>query len=765
MKRFEISYNPYNNRIHFRVAIPIDEENVSDWRELQAESGFMEFQNEECVFENIVDKILRLVNCYINTTESLEIVFKGTTEDFEVLQNAVYSCMVPNARKITCTHADVYLSSNTALERITRAFSKVEKDFNYYFSTYPNNNEINENYLKYKETVKPEIPVCFIGVSGVEKANIINAFIGMGILPSQTNGISTIIRNSNEYRIEFNYLNVFYVITIEGKHYSVKTPLAPDNEMISALFFGCDSCTDEKEIVNLVLARMISKNAEEEFTSKLNGCVFIYVPFHESLLNTSEKYFSFIDTTVQFLGEEDDFGIVYDDIILNQTNALPIVVATRDVLISDELFDLKRVIDEMGPGFARPNNIITLSKADELVSSQMKNDIPDIIREGIANPTIFYVSPEIALKTIQDNNNEINKTNKALLRLNISQYNVIPRNQNTLRSVKYEGNKLLYASGIPSLELELNYYATHFADYKKCANGQHYLLDAINKLVLELKKIKVQFENELRLDNIKRKEEQRAIRSEILGSIGRIQKPNLNLAYENVSLKFKPVLDEYCAGVPNAVRSCWKRVGNRPNDVDNLAKEMRKHCQENLYDRNSDSIKSALQVELLRMTSDYFKAIETYLKTNYDILPNDTKKALQALLDKEPRLVDVKIEPCVEISINNPIYLLGSDESKITYYSAGFEDQLKPNGKRLGHFFKQCIFDPTAEYSKQLNRWIELRLSEISKLFDSDQIILSRYDDRIEELEDAVDDLEGRIDNLTKVQVLLSELLPPKKER
>lgn len=159
MKRFEISYNPYNNRIHFRVAIPIDEESVSDWRDLQAESGFMEFQNAECVFENIVEKILRLINCYINTTESLEIVFKGTCEDFETLQNAIYACNNPSSKKITCTHSEEYLSSNTALERLKRLFSKAEGDFNYYFATYPDNNGISEGYINYKNAVKSEIPV------------------------------------------------------------------------------------------------------------------------------------------------------------------------------------------------------------------------------------------------------------------------------------------------------------------------------------------------------------------------------------------------------------------------------------------------------------------------------------------------------------------------------------------------------------------------------------------------------------------------------
>lgn len=760
MKRFEISYNPYNNRMHFRVAIPIDEESVSDWRELQAESSFMEFQNVECIFENNVDKILGLINCYINTTEALEIVFKGTKEDFDTLQNAVYTCSDPNAGKIICKHAEVYLSSSTALERLKRYFSKIEKDFNYFFATYPDNNGISERYINFKDAIKPEIPVCLIGRSGVGKSNLINAFMGMEVIPSQTNGVSTIVRNDSEYRIEFNYLNELYAITIEGRKYSVKTPSLPDHEIVSALFSECENCSDEKDMMRLALERIIGKNSDETFAFKLDGNVSIYIPFYDSLLNANDKFFVFVDSTVQFFDEEDDFKIVYDDKVLSQTNALPIVVATSDDLLSDDLFDLKRMIDKLGKNFARSNSIVVLTKADELVPSQMKNEIPDAIREGIADPTLIYVAPEIFLEAMRSDNKLKQKTTKTMLKTNPSQYNIIPRNRGVSSSGKLGVDKLLRASGIPSLELELNYYATRYADYKKCDSGQKYLLEATSKLILELKRLKAQFENELRLDKKKRKEEQNTISSEMIGIISQKQKPDLNSAFDSVRLQFKPALDEYCAGIPDAVRSCWGIVGHRTNDVDNLAKEMRQHCQENLYDRNSDKIKAALQVMMLDITSEYFTDIEAYVKKKYESLSEDAKNALQALFEKKPQLIDVEIESCVAITLNNPIYILGSDEKIVSYYSKGFEGQLTPNGKRWGHFYKQCILDPTIAYSNQLNQWIELQLTEINKVLISDQNILSRYDDRIEELENTITDLTERIDNLNNVQVSLNELIP-----
>lgn len=760
MKRFEISYNPYSNRIHFRVAVPIDEESVSDWRGLQAESNFMEYQNSEIVFENNVGRILSLINNYINTTESLEIVFNGTTEDFETLQNAVYACSDPRARKITCTHKDVYLSSKTALERIKLAFSKIEKDFDYYFTSYQVDAGISEDYIRYKDVVKPEIPVCLIGLGGVGKTNLINAFIGMKILPSQSNRTNMIIRNDSKYRIEFNYHNEFYVITIEGNNYSVKTPSKPDNEMISSVFGGYDSCTNEKDIMHLALERIISKDAEEGFLGEFGGCVSVYVPFRESLLDLKNYSYAFIDTSVFFTDEEDDYSIVYGDIVLSQTNALPIVIATRDTLISNDIFDLKRVIKELGTGFARPNSIIAISKSDELIPSQIKNDIPDDIRESIANPTICYVSPDIALGTMSDGYKEKNKTIKAILKNNPSKHNIIPRNQGIFRSDKDGIDKLLCASGIPSLEFELSYYTAHFADYKKCANGQQYLLDAISKLIIELKKSKMQLEDELQLDKEKRKKDKSAIRSEMIGSIDQKQKPDLNSAFNIISKQFEFALNEYCSGIPDAVRECWGKVGHRANDIDNLVEGMRQHCQENLYDRYSDEIKLALQVELLGMTAKYIDSLDSCIEGKYDHLSNDAKAALRMVLDEKPNLIDVNVESFVAVSLKNPIQFVSSDESKITYYSKGFEGQLRPNENRCGHFYNQCILEPTIAYSNQLNQWIEQQLSEIRKIIDSDQAILSKYDARIEELEKIISDLTERLDNLNNVRDSLIDLLP-----
>lgn len=248
MKRFEISYNPYINRIHFRVAEPVDENIASEWSELPPESNFMEFQNEKCIFENCVERILYKINNYINTTDSLEIVFIGTVEDYEVLQNSVYKCTDPKARNITCVHLKSYPSSTAALDSIKRSFSKIKKEFDDYIdSDEPDKKEIGDAVMKYQDTVKPEIPICVIGNYSVGKSALINALVGREILPSKSNSttaINVIVRNEAKYRVSFKYLQNSYDLSINGKEYTVNIPEKPDEQMLSLLFAGYKTCAN-----------------------------------------------------------------------------------------------------------------------------------------------------------------------------------------------------------------------------------------------------------------------------------------------------------------------------------------------------------------------------------------------------------------------------------------------------------------------------------------------------------------------------------------
>ncbi len=775
MKRFEISYNPYSNRIHFRVAIPVDEESVTDWRELPPESSFVEYQNNECIFENNAERILELINQYINTTEFLEIVFKGTEEDFNILQNKLNSCSDPRAKRITCTHAEIYISSKVALERLKKSFSKIEHEFDDYFgSDEADKKEIGDAIANYIETVSPEIQVCVIGPNGVGKSALINAFIGREVLPSQafsTTRINTIVRNDNEYRIEFNYLQELYVIKIVGSEYIVCKPDKPKSKIVSLLFSGCDACTNEQELLNFALDRINNLLEKDEFIKRINRCIAVFVPFNSSKLNADNNTFCFIDSPVSFNDDEENPIISLEELVSNQTNALAIIVVTRETLNADESLDLKKLIDDLGDGFTKPSSIIAVSMSDELNIQQLKEEIPDSIREGVANPTILFVSPIVALGVKKDDSarwiNEdyqqiFERNTNAILKTTPPNCNSISSDKKSIQIERGKKGRLLYASGVPFLEEEMDYYAKRFADYKKCTQGHKFLLDAIDKLVVDLKLSRALSDNELRINRVTRAKEQAAFRKDLIEIINQIERPVVNDAAIPIRTQFSSVLGSYCSSVPDVVRNYWGNVHVRPYTAENLVKDMQQHCQENLYDKNTNDIRIALQGKIKELSLVYLDKIKSIIAERQAFLSLKTKLELKDLFDNKSyrlQLNDVDIKPFNVVGFN-VFKRLGSNERTISNYTNEFVNHLMGTNNQLGMFDRQCIAEPSNEYINQLNQWIDGFIAEIKNALNYDTAVLNRFDNRIAELEEEIRIFDKRINDLSEVKTPLLDLIP-----
>ena len=775
MKRFKITYNPYTNRINFKVAETTEDNSGSKWIDLPSESHFMEFQKEKCIFENCVERILTLINTYINTTDSLELVFTGTDEDFEVLQRTVYSSQDPRSKNITCLHLEIYPSASTALTSIKKSFSRIKKEFDDYInSDDPDKKEIGDAVMKYMDTVKPEIPVCVIGNYSVGKSALINAFIGREILPSKANpttATNAVIRNDKKYKIVFKYHQEEYEISFKGKKYKVVKPSEPDINLITSLFRGTDDCSNEQEIIHFILDKINNANDAEDPIASIDNCISVYIPFHNSRLNFDEYSFCFIDTPGSNNGEEKSHRATLEELMMDQTNALPLVVATRGSLASNDSFDLRELLNVMEDGFSKQNCIIAISMSDELVSSQIKEDIPDSVREGVSDPTIMYVSPVAAIGARKDHSIEwIDQTYKEIFETKVDSllktlppdYNMTPCKRNLSKEDKESLDPLSYASGLPSLEQELNYFAMRFAEYKKCTKGKELLLNAMEMANKKLEEAKIQLEK----DKEDKKKEQQAVRSAIVGKMKQVKKPTVNAAVSSVKSQFQGVLNDYCNNVPSAVREYWRNVHMRQYTIDDLGKDMQFHCQSNLYNPNANGIKALLQDKLIDQATSYMKNVQACVTDQYEKISADTQKDLDALFDtvtQKPQLNDVEIRPFVRIRIGFLKWIgniFSTDEQVVSTYSNEFIAKLKGNDRQHGLFALQGIQEPANAYSKQINLWADTQIVEVQKTLDHDNAILSDLDDKIAELEQDIIDLEGRLANLSNVRNSLKTLLP-----
>ena len=198
MKRFEILYNPYNNRIHFRQELAKEDSDDYEWAEIESDSQLHKFQGTRCIFENCVEEILDLINKYFNTAGELTIEFIGTDEDYGVLKLAIERSDNPKSKGIITEISEQYPSSSDALKKIRGAYEQIKTEFDDYID----NDEldvdddravIGRTITKFQDTVRAEIPVCVIGNYSVGKSALVNALVGLEILPSHAN--STTAKN------------------------------------------------------------------------------------------------------------------------------------------------------------------------------------------------------------------------------------------------------------------------------------------------------------------------------------------------------------------------------------------------------------------------------------------------------------------------------------------------------------------------------------------------------------------------------------------
>ena len=297
MKKFEILYNPYTNRIHFRQAVVSNESQDLEWAEIESDSSFLKYQGRRCIFENCVEEILDLINKFINTTGNLEIDFIGTDEDFGVLRTAVLRDKNPKSMGIVCECVERYLSSADALKTIKDAYEQIKTEFDDYIDNSSMDEdderaEIGRTNVKFRDTVKAEIPVCVIGNYSVGKSALVNSLIGREILPSHANSTTAknvLIENGDVYSIIFEHSDVHYNLEIEGSDIKKTCDGEIDEELISALIAGTEGMDKAEQILHQMIENLNKEITEDNKLAGIESNVRVVVPFRESELDT-EKY-------------------------------------------------------------------------------------------------------------------------------------------------------------------------------------------------------------------------------------------------------------------------------------------------------------------------------------------------------------------------------------------------------------------------------------------------------------------------------------------
>lgn len=186
MSRIKIISNPYVKSISFLVW---DQSN-NDWSTLEQVNPDSELRQKNLERSFLPFKALEiiqtLVDEYYTGKEKLEIVFQGTTDEWEEMESICYEERF--ADKIDLSRDQAFLeNARDILDSTKEVFEEVHPIIRNIFRENDESSEaesIRDEMKKVVDSMDAIIPICVFGNYSAGKSTFINALIGNEVLPS-----------------------------------------------------------------------------------------------------------------------------------------------------------------------------------------------------------------------------------------------------------------------------------------------------------------------------------------------------------------------------------------------------------------------------------------------------------------------------------------------------------------------------------------------------------------------------------------------------
>ena len=786
-KQIELLYDPYQNRIQFSIS----QDGGNSWDRVSENSDLRHYENQDCVLANCAEDIAFLINKYQNVSdEGVLIRFIGTGEDYDLLGSVIERENARNPKKpnISCEHCAKFLSADEAIEIIRTAYERISSEFADYlpecegFEGFDENSQsIGRTISRFTETISTEIPVCIIGTYSIGKSALINAIVGEEILPSavkQCTAKNVKVINDKDYAISFSYNGEEVTFVIRNGDIASLEETEEINQLSTALHELIDfSKQDEVSIIRNIL-RVLNGEIKSSISDCFGFNVTLSVPFKESILNNETAQIVFYDTPGSDNSDVDQHAHreALEELMHHQTNALPVFVMDREHALSNDHQDVRTLIDSNKSGFSSPNCIIVFSKAERLTESQFREEIPTTLINWHGGITFLHVCAIGALGAKKAKSGWSDPQYQEIYRdwyrkftedgKTLPQYNRVPCNRKMTTEVRACVSDELYASGVPSLEDEINYFVLRYANYKKCVSGRKLLLKA-----MDLARIKLEDEEEhLRQDKKKKEEEQARIREQLLKKIRAVSPKKIDVY--DLARKYDKVLSDYCSTVYSAVEAAWTAAKERSDKKTYMVQLLQQHCMDNLFVpayEGEDGIAHQITQRLIGYATDYISSLRQIVEERQDSLSDDARAELEAAFNNIgiPEFEAIGIKGAFKLlEFSRLLNIKWLEEKGIKSIAENIctkldihEEGVFRKKSYYGVFQMQCILNPVKEYEKQLKNWASENCSTIEKTINRDNAILSQYDAEIAETELRIQDLKDRLARLDDVRTQLDGVL------
>ena len=812
-KAMRIAYDPYSNSLSFKVR-----REDGDWVGLSDGSDLLKYEDQLVLFSNCVVDIVSTINEKQNSMpEGLEIQFLGPDEDYEALEKTAKRVFDQRggAGPLSCKHIGTFRCADETLDSIRFDYETIAAEFAPYLpggERYEGEwKRIGDGIVKFDETISDAIPVCVIGNYSVGKSALINSLIGEDVLPSKMNPSTAknveIIR-SDEFRVTLLFPNEEsemephgFDIVEERLHARPDDPRGAEiAENLNAITES-DGNNEFAVVRNLLDALNEGQRhySEAEFLSSFGWNVVVELPFRKSLLDSADNKIVFFDTPGSDNADVDqqEHQEALQDLLGEQTNALPILVTSRDRTSGRSTGDVMHMLDEYKDNFSSPSCLIVLTKCDKLTKSELQESVSSDIRNWHGKSIILFTTPIGALGerkgddspwldgSYEETFENWRSRQLGAKRLSLPDYNCYPCGRRGSRD-ELGVSAELYDTGIPSLEFEILYYIENHAKYKKCVRGRRDLLDALAVVKEEL--------NEQKAKASKAKAKAQKCKAEkrnaLIAELDAIQIAMACGLDEELASQFQGELDRYCANLPATMGRIYDDLN--PDDPfamdEQLNARIRRHCQENLIDAAylaQGGVRDRIVEIMSAHAEDFAEKLQGYVSKNESHFSDFGKTQLREYLDKDlkpPRFSEVKsvLESLGEVLekatliqhaalrlLNNPE---GAKSSWVSWKAGFFEENLRGKtdlfGKKTpGLFLVTAFTKPIKGYFVQLLEWADEYREHIKSELDNDNVLLSDMEDEIERLDATVRDLEGRLSAIADAEARLEGILEPMETR
>ena len=493
MTKIKIVSNPYNRTL----AYCIYKGQADTWENIQQNSinSRLRENDEEKIFlpfkvKEIIDTI---VSEYYVGTERVELVFEGTADEYEEVENICNDeelkdkVHLMRSTRILENARDILDHAKEIFDTVQPIIKNIIKD----------DVGITKGLMKVSDALKDIIPICIFGNYSAGKSTFINALIGYEILPSGgdpvTSKIYEIKRSGQDdrARISFKYLNEEFELLFDKKECRV-TVGDKEKDLIKEVLEAIDKLgeTDLFRMVNKTIDILNSFEKRDKSTTLISNVIRMEVPFSENgKLGQSHNEFVIFDTPGSNSNTNMDHEKVLTDSLEGFSNGIPIWVSGYDSIDSVDnahLCDKLYQIEALDKRFT----MIVVNKADsvELPKNGLGSDeISDLMEyesvEKMYSSGIYFVSsvmglgaknPEgivsdYLLDVFDEKEKKFSDPNARSYK-KLYEYNIMPE-QMKQRALEYSlaCENIIYAnSGLYCVEMEMEQFASRHAAYNKC---------------------------------------------------------------------------------------------------------------------------------------------------------------------------------------------------------------------------------------------------------------------------------------------------------